>query len=197
MGLKSDLDFLRNVSMGAIASARVIKDLAASGLSPIELERSCTSNKMWKTRFRGQRVPDLLCVKTGIRFEVRGKGALCIRMSDSPNRPERSWDAGLRGQDIVAIVQIAEQGEEMTAAEKPNYFRVEEGACSGLRILARMALHSPQCERSGDGGHGSLHRGEVGRRDLAQVPLEWAASVRQQRRFLHRRADHHRRHRRP
>jgi hypothetical protein len=133
MGLKSDLDFLRNVSMGAVGSAMVMKDLAASGFSPIELERSCTSNKMWKTRFRRQRVPDLLCVRTGIRFEVRGKGALCIRMSDSPNRPERRWDAGLRGRDVVAIVQIKEDGEEMTAAAEANYFKVADLRSSGLR----------------------------------------------------------------
>ncbi len=132
MGLKSDPDFLRNVSMGASAAARVMKDLAAAGLRPIELERACRSNKLWRTRSRGQRVPDLLCVATGIRIEVRGKGALCIRMSDSANRRERRWDAGLRGQDLVAIVPIAEQGGDM-AAGTPTYFRVADLRASQQR----------------------------------------------------------------
>jgi hypothetical protein len=149
MGLKSDLDFLRNVSMGAIGSAQVMKDLAAAGLSPIELERGCRSNKMWKTRSRGHRVPDLLCVTTGIRFEVRGKGTLCIRMSDSPNRPERTWDAGLRGQDIVAIVQIAEHGGDMTAAAEPNYFSVADLRASRQRTRdAGRKVHAQGSESS-------------------------------------------------
>jgi hypothetical protein len=136
MGLKSDLDFLRNVSLGALGCALVMQDLARSGLRPIELERACTSNKMWKTRFRGHRVPDLLCVKSGIRFEVRGKGTLCIRMSDSPNRPERRWDAGLRGRDIVAIAHIAEQGAELAASPQPTYFTVADLRASTGRTRA-------------------------------------------------------------
>lgn len=149
MGLKPDLDFLRNVSMGAVASAQVMRDLAVAGLSPVELERGCRSNKMWTTRSRGQRVPDLLCTRTGIRFEVRGKGALCIRMSDSPKRPERAWDAGLRGRDIVAIVPIAEHGGDMAAAGRPSYFRVADLRSSRARTRdAGRKAHAQGAESS-------------------------------------------------
>ncbi len=149
MGLKSDPDFLRNVTMGARASALVMRDLAAAGFRPIELERGCRSNKMWKTRARGRRVPDLLCVRTGIRFEVRGKGALCIRMSDSAARPERAWDAGLRARDIVAIVSIAEPGAGLPAAGSPSYFKVADLRSSRPRTRdAGRKVHGQGAESS-------------------------------------------------
>jgi hypothetical protein len=149
MGLKSDPEFLRNVTMGAVASAQVMRDLAAAGFAPLELERGCRSNKLWTTRSRGSRVPDLLCARTGIRVEVRGKGALCIRMSDSPTRRERAWDAGLRGRDIVAIVPIAEPGGDLMAAGAPSYFRVSDLRAARARTRdAGRTVHARGFESS-------------------------------------------------
>ncbi len=141
MALKSDHEFLRNVALGAAATALVKQDLAARGLRPIELERACTQTKLWRTRYRGLRVPDLLCLATGMRCEVRGKGALCIRMSDSPRRAERRWDAGLRARDLVAFVQVAERGAALTAAPSPTYFQVADLRASqaSARVPGRKA----------------------------------------------------------
>ena len=83
MGLKSDTSFLRFLSMGAVGVHRTIDQLRARSFEPIELERYCGSNKIWTTKVKRLRLPDLLCVKTGLRVEVRAKTDLKIRMSDA------------------------------------------------------------------------------------------------------------------
>ena len=104
MGFKADTSFLRFLSMGAVSVHRAMKQLSARGFQPIELERYCGSNKIWATKIKRMRLPDLLCVKTGMRIEVRAKTDLKIRMSDAPTNPDRAWDAGLRDDDVVAFI---------------------------------------------------------------------------------------------
>ena len=104
MGFKADTSFLRFLSMGAVAVHRTMDRFRDRGFEPIELERYCGSNKIWTTKVKRLRLPDLLCVKTGMRAEVRAKTALKIRMSDAPANPDRVWDAGLRNNDIVALL---------------------------------------------------------------------------------------------
>jgi len=119
MGLKADTSFLRFVSMGAVGALSVKSHLEGLGFQPIELERYCTSNKIWQTKVKRLRLPDLLCVRTGIRFEVRGKSALAIKMSHAEKNPDRAWDAGLRDQDIVAFVRVEEQADASFVAPNP------------------------------------------------------------------------------
>lgn len=95
MGLKADDSFLRFVSMGAVGALAAMKHLREMGFQVIELERYSTSNKIWSTKVKRLRLPDLLCVRTGLRFEVRGKSDLAIKMSHSPKNAERAWDSGL------------------------------------------------------------------------------------------------------
>lgn len=57
------------------------------------------------------RVPDILCLNTGIRFESRGKTKLEISMSHSLNDPKRVWDAGMRDDDLVSIVVFDQNGD--------------------------------------------------------------------------------------
>lgn len=90
--------------MGARAVHRVMALLREEGHAPIELERHCGSNKIWATKVKRLRLPDLLCVSTGLRVEVRAKTDLKIRMSDAPLNPARAWDAGNRDNDVVALV---------------------------------------------------------------------------------------------
>lgn len=104
MGFKADASFLRFLSMGAVGVHRTMDRFRDHGFAPIELERYCGSNKIWTTKVKRLRLPDLLCVKTGMRAEVRAKTDLKIRMSDAPANPERAWDAGLRDDDIVALI---------------------------------------------------------------------------------------------
>src|SRR6185503_1964997 len=114
MGFKVETSFLRFLTMGALAAQRVIQAMTAEGLRPIELERYSSSNKIWQTKVKRLRLPDLLCVRTGLRVEVRAKSKLEIKMSDTPTNPGRVWDAGLRDEDIVALVpcNAGEHGPE-------------------------------------------------------------------------------------
>ena len=79
MALKTMDSFLRYVTMGALATKQAWELLEERGYQIIELERYASSNKIWQTKIKRLRLPDLLCVKTGIRFEVRAKVILKSR----------------------------------------------------------------------------------------------------------------------
>jgi hypothetical protein len=102
---KSDDSFLRKLAVGAAGANTTIIRLKAMGFNPIELERGSTGFKIWKKiKIKRVRVPDILCLNTGLRFESRGKTKLEISMSHSLNDPKRAWDAGMRDDDLVSIV---------------------------------------------------------------------------------------------
>lgn len=124
MGFKADLSFLEKVTMGATATRAALAFLTARGFSPVELERYSTSNKIWSTKVKRLRLPDILCVRTGMRVEVRGKSDLKIKMSDSPSNPDRTWDAGLRDEDLVALVACAQAGGEVRVLGTPVFLGV-------------------------------------------------------------------------
>jgi hypothetical protein len=124
MGFKTDTSFLRFLSMGARAVHRVIDILGDQGFRPIELERYCGSNKIWATKVKRLRLPDLLCVNTGLRLEVRAKTDLKIRMSDAPQNPARVWDAGNRDDDVVALVACLDNDEGPEPAANAVFFTV-------------------------------------------------------------------------
>jgi hypothetical protein len=122
MGFKTDTSFLRFLTMGALGVRQTIKQLKNAGFQPIELERYCGSNKIWMTKVKRLRLPDLLCVRTGTRFEVRAKSDLKIRMSDAPANPDRTWDAGNRNEDIVALIAMHADGDGWRASERAVFF---------------------------------------------------------------------------
>lgn len=124
MGFKADASFLRFLTMGALGTRQVMRQLAGAGFEPIELERYCTSNKVWTTKIKRLRLPDLFCVRTGLRVEVRAKSALRIRMSDAQNNPDRAWDAGLRDDDLVAFIACFDSGAQPTPADGAAFFPV-------------------------------------------------------------------------
>jgi len=125
MGFKVDTSFLRFLTMGALGVRQVATELAERGFEPIELERYCTSNKIWATKVKRLRLPDLLCVKTGLRVEVRAKSDLKIRMSDAPQNPDRIWDAGNRNEDVVALIACSDGPEgSPIPANRAVYFTV-------------------------------------------------------------------------
>ncbi len=125
MGFKTDTSFLRFLSMGAIGVQQTIAHLRTRGFSPIELERYCGSNKIWMTKVKRLRLPDVLCVRTGLRLEVRAKSDLRIRMSDAPNNPDRTWDAGLRDDDVAAFIAICQdENGNQRAAAAPVFFGI-------------------------------------------------------------------------
>ncbi len=127
MGLKVDSSFLKFLTMGALGTRRVFDLMSRAGLQPIELERYSRSNKIWSTKVKRLRLPDLLCVRTGLRVEVKGKSKLTIKMSDSPNNSDRKWDAGLADRDVIAFVHILEDDEgRMVAADNVELFWVAD-----------------------------------------------------------------------
>jgi hypothetical protein len=104
---KSDDSFLRKLAVGAAGTNATINQLKIMGFNPIELERGSTGFKIWKKiKIKRVRVPDILCLNTGIRFESRGKTKLEISMSHSLNDPKRAWDAGMRDDDLASIVLL-------------------------------------------------------------------------------------------
>ena len=124
MGFKADTSFLRFLSMGAVGVHRTMERLRDRGFEPIELERYCSSNKIWTTKVKRLRLPDLLCVRTGMRTEVRAKTDLKIRMSDAPANPDRVWDAELRDSDIVALITCFDTDGGPEPADDAVYFTV-------------------------------------------------------------------------
>ena len=62
-------------------------------------------NKIWATKIKRLRIPDLICLKCGRRIESRAKSKLEIKMSDNEKNPDRRWDAGLRDEDLIAFIK--------------------------------------------------------------------------------------------
>jgi hypothetical protein len=125
MGFKADTSFLKFLTMGARGVHHTMTRLSEAGFRPIELERYCGSNKIWATKVKRLRLPDLLCVRTGLRVEVRAKSDLKIRMSDAPANPDRVWDVGLRNNDLVAFVACKDTDQGPTPFDTPSFFTVE------------------------------------------------------------------------
>ena len=125
MGFKADTSFLKFVTMGARGVHHTMAHLSNAGFKPIELERYCGSNKIWATKVKRLRLPDLLCALTGLRVEVRAKSDLKIRMSDAPANPDRLWDTGLRSSDIIAFVPCKEAAQGPMPCDVPSFFMVE------------------------------------------------------------------------
>lgn len=109
---KTDESFLEKLAIGAIGVRAVFENLKSQGHRPIELERGSMSYKIWKQiKIKRVRVPDLVCLKCGIRFEARAKTQLEISRSHSLSDPERGWNKGLADRDIVALSLCSKSGE--------------------------------------------------------------------------------------
>jgi hypothetical protein len=126
MGFKADTSFLRFLSMGAAGARQTMTQMRAAGFQPIELERYCTSNKIWSTKVKRLRLPDILCVRTGLRVEVRAKSDLKIRMSDAENNPDRRWYAGLRDTDLSAFITCFDSDGIPVPAAEAVFFTVDD-----------------------------------------------------------------------
>ncbi|MBN2291987.1 MAG: HEAT repeat domain-containing protein [Pirellulales bacterium] len=126
MGFKTDREFLRNITVGAIGTRQVAKLLNAAGFRIIELERTAISNKLWMTKIKRLRVPDLLCLHSGTRIESRAKGTLKVTMSHAIKNADRAWDKGLRDKDLVAFIKCYDQDGHWEPADTVCLFRVSD-----------------------------------------------------------------------
>jgi hypothetical protein len=137
MGFKEDADFARFVSMGAVGAAAVAHHLSTEhGHRMIELERYAMANKVWQTKVKRLRLPDLLCVRCGLRVEARAKSKLGIVLSHS-DTPGREWDAGgMRDHDLYAFLR-ADLDTFPPQTGLPTYFEAH-----ALRSTERHARRS-------------------------------------------------------
>lgn len=149
MAFKRDDSFLQYLSMGAVGSARVAADLNVRGHQIIELERYTTSNKIWATKVKRLRLPDLLCLRCGVRVEVRAKSKLEVKLSDSPAVAGRTWDAGLDDGDLIAFIQVSWKDDTVVGADWVEYFHVSDlRATVGASRLGQPKSPSEGAERT-------------------------------------------------
>ncbi len=124
MGFKEDADFARFVSMGAAGAAAVSRHLRDEyGHRPVELERYAMANKVWQTKPKRMRLPDLVCLRCGRRVEARAKSKLGIIVSDAATAG-RAWNAGMRPNDLYAFAR-ADTSEIPPRVSRPIYFTAE------------------------------------------------------------------------
>lgn len=141
MGFKEDADFARFVSMGAVGAAAVARHLRDQHSHvPIELERYAMANKVWQTKVKRLRLPDLVCVRCGRRVESRAKSRLGIILSHS-DAPGREWHAGgMRPGDWYAFLK-ADLTIFPPSAGVPTYFTTDalRAAVGGAKRSAPKA----------------------------------------------------------
>lgn len=110
---KSDSSFFHKIALGAIGSRAVTADLVGRGHTIVELERGALDAKIWKGIKRKRvRIPDLICISCGQRVEVRTKSKPELSMSHSPTIPERRWDFGMVGSDLISTPICTETDSE-------------------------------------------------------------------------------------
>jgi len=136
VGFKDDARFAHFLTLGVEGTAVAAADLSSHhGHSIIELERSSMANKIWRTKPKRLRLPDLMCVRCGMRIESRSKSKLQMELSDS-HVVGREWHNDSRPEDLVAFVQVDLDQFTLDAAPgPPAYFTI--GALSRTRDHAK------------------------------------------------------------
>ena len=82
LSYKPDSRFFRYLSVGAVGALAVCEDLAGHNHSMAELENGSTDTKIWKNVKRKRvRIPDLVCLRCGLRVESRAKTNPDLSMS--------------------------------------------------------------------------------------------------------------------
>ena len=100
---KPDSSFFRKITIGVVGTRAVCRDLSARGHDVRELERGALDTKLWKEVKRKRvRIPDLVCLRCGMRLESRAKTGPKLSMSHS-DEEERAWSFGMVDSDIVAF----------------------------------------------------------------------------------------------
>ncbi len=104
LAFKPDTSFFRKIALGAVGTRAVTADLACHGHETVELERGSTDTKLWKDVKRKRvRLPDLVCVRCGLRIESRAETKAELSMSHSPTDEARAWDFGMVDTDYIAF----------------------------------------------------------------------------------------------
>ena len=103
LALKPDSSFFRKIAIGVVGTRAICKDLSTRGHDIRELERGALDTKLWKEVKRKRvRIPDLVCLRCGMRLESRAKTSPKLSMSHS-DEEERAWSFGMVDSDVVAF----------------------------------------------------------------------------------------------
>lgn len=141
MSFKEDADFARFLTMGVYGAWAIKNDLESRGHRIIELERFALANKIWSIKVKRLRIPDLLCISCGRRFESKAKSKLEIRLSHSSADGREWFGGGMRKNDVFAFVRVSmtELGPEIG---RPLYLTREslEEATGTLKEGTRKAI---------------------------------------------------------
>jgi hypothetical protein len=131
--------------MGAAGTAKVGQVLRNEhGHRPVELERYAMANKVWQTKVKRLRLPDLVCLQCGLRVESRAKSKLGIILSHS-ERPGRRWnEGGMRPQDLYAFAH-ADPARDIPVVGKPVFFT----AAALNASVTRAKLSAPKAASEG------------------------------------------------
>ena len=104
LAFKPDSSFFRKIVIGAVGTRTVAANLAAYKHEIVELERGSLDTKLWKEVKRKRvRIPDLVCLRCGVRVESRAKTKPELAMSHSASEEARSWDFGMVDSDWIAF----------------------------------------------------------------------------------------------
>jgi HEAT repeat protein len=148
---KTDESFLEKIAIGATGTRQVFADLEHQEHAPLELERGSMSFKIWKAiKIKRIRLPDILCLRCGHRWESRAKTRMTITMSHSLSVQDRGWDFGLRDDDFVALVQCERNGEsplDWVASHVVQYIRV--AALRAAWVADRVKIQRPKGAQEG------------------------------------------------
>lgn len=110
---KPDSSFFRKIAMGAVGTRAVARHLDSLGHRMVELERGSTDTRLWKEVKRKRvRVPDLVCLRCGVRVECRAKDKPKLSMSHGLSEDTRAWDFGMIDEDWVAFPVCAPNTED-------------------------------------------------------------------------------------
>ena len=141
MGFKQDEDFARFLTMGAYGTAAIKESLESYGHRVIELERYAMSNKIWTVKVKRLRVPDLLCVDCGRRFESKAKSKFELKLSHSGTPGREWWAGGIREEDVFAFIRVVVRGSS-PAIGTPVYVtrRALQEASADLKDGMRKAI---------------------------------------------------------
>ena len=146
MAFKDDDSFLRYLGMGAYGAAAVSDDLSQNHAHQVvELERYAMSNKLWSTKLKRLRLPDLMCLRCGVRVEARAKSSLEIKLSHS-DTPGREWDYGMRDGDLYGFIPCVLDNDGVPHGSLPQYF--EAGAIRDARGSAKLGARKAASQGS-------------------------------------------------
>lgn len=169
---KSHSEFFFNLASGALGARAVVEDLARYEHEMVPLEQGADDPKVWAgVKRKALRLPDLLCIRCGLRVESRTKFKASVVMSHS-TQPGRAWDSGLNDDDYIAF-PVAPRDEfrafrgQFDAPNRTATFQEEvTGSWTLTPLIEYFTVEELRAIEAGERGRKDPTRG-------AEGSLEW------------------------